>query len=205
MVSLDLLWFIVAFVVWALVHSLTAASSFKVWVREQVGARAYEGWYRLFYNLLAAASFLPTLYLLWTRLPAQILWQVPAPFSYLFIAVQGVGLLGLLISLLQTDVLRFVGLSQAIRYLQGAATPAPPPRFVATGMYRLVRHPLYFFSMLVLWFTPVMPLSGFIFNLLATIYFYVGALHEERRLEELFGDLYRRYQLEVPAFIPFLR
>lgn len=39
-------------------------------------------------------------------------------------------------------------------------------------------------------------------TLLATIYFYVGALHEEKRLATTFGDTYRQYREEVPAFLP---
>lgn len=198
-------WLIVTFALWAVVHSLTAARPFKAWVRRRLGRRAYAGFYRLFYNLLALVTFLPVLYVLWAHVPPTRLWAVPFPFSLLFLLAQGVGLVGLLISLLQTDVFSFIGLRQVVRYLSGAAEPDPPATFVRSGTYALVRHPLYLFSMLFLWFTPVMTLNSLLFDVIATIYFYLGAIHEERRLAAEFGDTYRQYQEEVPAFIPFLR
>lgn len=200
---MGLFWFLLAFLLWALLHSLTAARAFKEWVRQQVGERVYAGFYRLFYNVAATISFLPILYLLATAVPATVLWRVPRPFSFVFLLIQGAGMAGLLLSLWQTDVWRFVGLRQAVRYLKGVPEPEPPASFVRSGTYALVRHPLYFFSMLVIWFTPLMTLNTLVFNLLASGYFYVGALHEERRLAAAFGDTYRQYQEEVPAFLPF--
>lgn len=197
-----MIWFLLAFLLWAVVHSLTAARAFKEGVRRRVGERAYAGFYRLFYNLLAFLTFLPILYLLARAVPATVLWRLPRPWALLFLLIQGAGLVGLLVSLWQTDLWHFVGVRQALRYLQGAPDPAPPVPFVRTGTYALVRHPLYFFSMIVIWFTPLMTLNTLLFNLLATIYFYLGALHEERRLAATFGETYRRYQQEVPAFLP---
>ena len=200
-----IVWLIITFTLWAIIHSVTAARPFKAWVRRRLGRRAYDGFYRLFYNLLASITFLPVLYVLWAHVPSMRLWTVPFPFSLFFLLVQGVGLVGLLISLLQTDVLHFIGLRQVVRYLSGAADPDPPATFVRSGTYALVRHPLYLFSMLFLWFTPIMTLNSLLFDVIATIYFFLGAMHEERRLEAEFGDTYRQYQEEVPAFLPFPR
>jgi len=177
----------------------------KGWVRHKVGRRAYDGFYRLAYNLFSVLSILPLLYLLATQIPAAVLWRVPAPLSFLFGAVQVVGLAGLALSLLQTDVLGFAGVRQALRYLRGAQEPDPPGAFVRSGAYALVRHPLYLFSMLLLWFTPLMTVNALLFDLLATIYFLLGAIHEERRLLAEFGEAYRTYRREVPAFLPWPR
>ena len=43
------------------------------------------------------------------------------------------------------------------------------------------------------------------FNILATIYFYIGARHEERSLREEFGQDYEDYQKRVPMFLPRLK
>jgi protein-S-isoprenylcysteine O-methyltransferase Ste14 len=161
--------------------------------------------YRLAYNVFSVVSILPLLILLATRVPATILWRVRRPFSYAFVLVQLGGLAGLALSLLQTDVWRFAGVRQALRYLQGAPEPDPPGAFVQSGTYGLVRHPLYLFSMLLIWFTPLMTLNTLLFNILATLYFLLGAIHEERRLLLEFGEAYRRYREEVPAFLPWPR
>lgn len=194
-----------AFLLWALVHSLTAARQLKSWVRERIGQRAYDGFYRLAYNLFSVFSILPLLYLLATRVPSTVLWRVRVPLNWLFAGIQLVGLIGLGASLWQTDVWRFAGVKQALRYLQGADDPDPPGAFVQTGVYGLVRHPLYFFSMLFIWFTRVMTVNVLLFNVLASIYFFVGALHEERRLLAEFGEAYRYYREKVPGFWPWPR
>jgi protein-S-isoprenylcysteine O-methyltransferase Ste14 len=59
--------------------------------------------------------------------------------------------------------------------------------------------------MLVIWFPPVLTVNLLVFNLLATLYFWLGSLHEERRLMAEFGDAYRQYQRTVPPFLPWPR
>lgn len=203
--STGILFTIIAFLLWALLHSLTAARVVKHWARERFGRRVYDGFYRLVYNVFSVVSILPLLAMLATRVPATVLWRVRSPLNVLFMLLQLVGLAGLVASLWQTDVWRFAGVRQALRYLQGEEEPDPPAEFVQTGTYGLVRHPLYFFSMLFIWFTPLMTLSTLLFNGLATVYFLVGAMHEERRLEQEFGETYRQYRRQVPGFLPRVR
>jgi protein-S-isoprenylcysteine O-methyltransferase Ste14 len=50
-----------------------------------------------------------------------------------------------------------------------------------------------------------MSASLLVFNMLATVYFYVGARHEERSLRQEFGNEYEEYKRSVPMFIPKMR
>lgn len=193
---------VMTFVAWSLVHSLTAGPRLKTVVRHRIGERAYEGWYRLLYNLFSLVTFLPVLWALATAVPNPILYRVPAPWSYAFLALQLAGLLGLLYAAWQTDVWAFVGVRQALRYLSGEPHPSLPPQFVTSGPYAWVRHPLYTFSLMVLWFSPVMALNSLVFNVLATLYFWIGSVHEERQLEREFGAAYEAYQARVPRLLP---
>ena len=193
--------FLLSFIMWAGLHSLAAAPRFKSLARRCLGERAYTGLYHLFYNLFALVTFLPVLYLLATRVPAIPLWIISAPYHFLAHLVQLIGLAGPAVALWQTDIWDFAGLRQALHYL-GGGRRLPPPRLVTNGLYALVRHPLYFFSLLLIWFQPVMTLRTLIFNLLATAYFWAGSRIEERRLAAFFGDAYRNYQRQVPAFFP---
>lgn len=195
--------FIIAFAIWAVLHSLTASSSLKQWWRAQFGERAYQGWYRFFYNVVSVLSFLPILYVLATQVPQDVLWIIPAPWRWLTLLVQLAALMGLLYALLQTDVWSFVGLRQIARYFSGDPSPEAEEQLVVSGPYRWVRHPLYFFSLLVIWLTPMMTLGTFIFNVLATLYFWIGSIYEERRLTRIFGSRYASYQAEVPRLIPW--
>ncbi|MCA9973367.1 MAG: isoprenylcysteine carboxylmethyltransferase family protein [Anaerolineales bacterium] len=194
--------FIVVFVVWAVGHSLTADGRVKTAVRARIGERAYTGLYRLGYNLFSLLSIVPVLLVLAWRVPDTVLWRMPAPYAWLAMVVQLLGFAGLLAALLQTDVWEFVGLRQAVNYWRGAAHLLPPPRLVTTGMYALVRHPLYFFSLLILWPAPVLTLQTLIFNLMATLYLWAGSRVEERRLTAVFGTEYEAYRQDVPGLLP---
>jgi protein-S-isoprenylcysteine O-methyltransferase Ste14 len=193
--------FFVVFVIWAVFHSITAAADVKSIIRDRIGTRAYDGVYRLSYNLFATLTFAPVLFISWQLLPQQILWQIPSPFHWLAIGVQVIGLAGLAIALWQTDVWEFIGLRQFRRYLR-EETGSPPQPLIVKGTYALVRHPIYFFSLLALWFNPVMSAAGLIFNLAATVYFWVGSIYEERRLEKHFGEAYVAYRQRVPRLLP---
>jgi protein-S-isoprenylcysteine O-methyltransferase Ste14 len=131
-----------------------------------------------------------------------VIWSVQTPVRYGFYAIQLAGLVGLFVSLWQTGFLQFAGLSQAIGYLLHEDQEEYHERLVTGGTYAVVRHPLYFFSLLVIWFFPTMTLQLLVFNILATLYFIVGSIHEERRLHAAFGEAYKSYSAKVPALIP---
>jgi len=80
--------------------------------------------------------------------------------------------------------------------------PAPQP-FSITGPYRWIRHPLYFFSLLLIWSSPDVTADRLLFNVLWSTWICVGAFLEERDLAAAFGDRYRSYQHAVPMLIPW--
>ena len=85
---LDLLMlpFSVSFIIWSILHSITAAKRTKLWVRRQVGDEIYDGLYRLAYNIFASVTFVPVLYFLATAVPTTIIWQIGSPIDWLFLA-----------------------------------------------------------------------------------------------------------------------
>lgn len=196
--------FLISFIIWAVLHSLTAGSRFKAAVRQKIGDQAYEGLYRLFYNVISIITLLPVLYLLATQVSDVPIWTITPPFSYAMHGIQLIGLVGLIIALWQTDIWDFAGLRQALHFLGGNEKSQAPPELITNGVYRFVRHPLYFFSLLVLWFNPIMGLNGLIFALASTLYFWLGSIYEERKLLAFFGEAYRDYQQRVPRLIPFV-
>jgi protein-S-isoprenylcysteine O-methyltransferase Ste14 len=184
------------FVVWAVVHSILADYRVKAWFRARFGDRAYRG-YRLGYNLFATLSFVPV-FLAYATLPDQPLWRAPAPWRWLMLAVQGVGLLGLIGAVFHTRVGEFAGLAQL---RPGYDLQRKEPMRL-TGLYCVVRHPIYFFGLLLVWFSPDITLNGLTFALLATLYFYFGARHEEEGLRQEFGPIYDLYRQHVPMLLP---
>ncbi|NJL93061.1 MAG: isoprenylcysteine carboxylmethyltransferase family protein [Anaerolineae bacterium] len=166
-----------------------------------LGQRLYLGFYRLFYNAFSVVSLLPVL--AWVGAdPGPLIWDVEGAGGLVLLGVQGLGALGLLVSILQIDWLQFAGLRQALAYLAGEPLPLPPEPMVAVGMYRLVRHPLYLFSLLFIWAAPQMSAAWLGFCLGSTLYFAVGSLLEERKLIRQFGPAYLEYRGRVPWMIP---
>lgn len=194
---------VIGMVIFALSHSLTADPKLKYWVQQQMGERAYQGWYRLLYNLVSVITLAPIMVVIWRT--GSIIYAVPADMALLFTVCQFIGSIGLVISLLQIDLLRFAGLAQVIAYFRGESLPLPPEKLQTGGLYRLVRHPLYFFSLLSIWFISPMTDTMLVFNIAATLYFVFGSLIEERRMLRYFGDEYRDYQARVAWLIPLLR
>ncbi len=187
------LWIALSLFLWGLIHSLLASHRVKNGLTSWLGPTRMRG-YRLFYNAFSLLTFLPILYLTAT-LPDVPLYAVPAPFSYLMLLGQGIALLLLLIGLLQTDLLSFLGLRQI---LEGET----PSRLVTDGLYRFVRHPLYTAGLLLLWLTPHMTCNLLTLYLAATLYLLIGAYFEERKLLREFGQAYAEYQARTPMLIP---
>ena len=85
---------------------------------------------------------------------------------------------------------------------QNAEQEASPAPIVIKGPYRWVRHPLYFFALIMIWAHPVVTADRLLFNLLWTFWIFAGAVLEEKDLVHDYGNSYRRYQEQVPMLIP---
>ncbi len=82
-------------------------------------------------------------------------------------------------------------------------TPLTTPPFTVRGPYLWVRHPLYFFVLVMLWSSPDLSTDRLLFNFLWSGWIYVGTILEERDLVSDFGEDYLRYQQQVPMLIPW--
>jgi protein-S-isoprenylcysteine O-methyltransferase Ste14 len=193
---MSILFILLSLLLWGLIHSILASLSFKSFLVNFLGKSLMRG-YRLFYNIFSLITFLPILYLVAT-LPNAPLYSVPAPVSYGMLLGQGLGAVLLIVGILQTDTLSFVGLRQLVR----EETPAA---LVTNGLYRLVRHPLYTAGLLFLWLSPQVTVNSFTLYVAATIYILIGAYFEERKLLREFGAAYAEYKSKTPMLIPRLK
>lgn len=80
-----------------------------------------------------------------------------------------------------------------------------PTRFKVLGPYRWVRHPLYTFTLIMIWSYPYITSDRLLFNVLWTVWIVLGTFFEEKDLVGIFGDKYTDYQSRVPMLVPFKR
>jgi protein-S-isoprenylcysteine O-methyltransferase Ste14 len=111
--------------------------------------------------------------------------------------MQGVSVFFLFLAAFQTDLLSFAGLRQLFEEEKTGT-------LITGGLYRYVRHPLYTFSLLILWLSPSMSLNSLIVYLALTLYVLVGIIFEERKLLREFGKKYEEYRSVTPMLVPGL-
>jgi protein-S-isoprenylcysteine O-methyltransferase Ste14 len=185
----------IAVAAYGALHSLLASNVVKQAFQDALGQTS-DRFYRLFFNIVGGLTFLPVLAVAALD-PGQTLYQLTRPWVLLTSAGQALAVILLLLGLLQTDSLHFLGLRQLLH--PGAQEPG---ELVINGLYCHVRHPLYSTGLLLIWLTPVMTTSVLALNLGLTLYIIVGSIFEERRLVGEFGQAYIDYQRRVPRLIP---
>jgi protein-S-isoprenylcysteine O-methyltransferase Ste14 len=94
-----------------------------------------------------------------------------------------------------------LGVGPIVHELRGTHPRHKP--FTVRGLYRRVRHPLYFSCLLLIWSCPELTADRLLFNILWTVWIVIGTVLEERDLVASFGEAYRGYQRNVPMLIPY--
>ena len=182
-----------------LIHSLLASYSAKAIAQRVLGRNVATATYRLLFNIAALITVVPAMYLVFT-LPDRQLYRLPAPWDSIALGVQALAVLGLAYALYQMDAWFFLGLRQLGE--PSSIDSTSTAQLVTSGLYRIVRHPLYTFSLIALYLTSPMSLNWLAFALSCNVYFYLGSIFEERKLVAEFGDAYRGYQQQVPRLLP---
>ena len=93
------------------------------------------------------------------------------------------------------------------RHPRAGGTPGmevPPQRIIDFGVYRFTRNPMYLGHLIFLTGLAITFWSWFALIVLAVraVWFHSRVLHDEARLEEIFGDEYTAYRSRVKRWIP---
>ncbi len=190
-------WILLGMAMYGALHSVLASLTFKAWVERVVGSGVYRRFYRAFFSLMAAVSLLPVLAGV-LLLPDRMLYTIPLPWVFLTAGLQLASGWFLLVGVLQTGGMRFLGLAQMVNPEEGNRILP----LVTDGLYHYMRHPLYTFSLLFIWLFPLMSWNILAFNLGVTIYLLVGIQLEERKLLAEFGETYAEYRRRTAMLIP---
>ncbi|GAB6905137.1 putative integral membrane protein [Desulfosarcina cetonica] len=176
-------------------HSIMVRRWFRLWLTRRVHADFHGALYAT-----AAGTCLLALVLFWQPVGGP-LWHPPDWIRWSMMTIflsAGIGAGWGARSLGEFDAL---GVKPALQALDPNHAP-PPSIFTVRGPYRWVRHPLYLFSLTIIWTGPVFTLDRLLHNGLWTVWIIIGAILEERDLTACFGDAYRNYRQRVPMLLP---
>jgi methanethiol S-methyltransferase len=181
--------------VYGALHSLLASLPVKAAARRLFGPWS-DHFYRLLFNFVAVIALLPLLALIaWNAGPVLVI--VPWPAAAILVGIQLAALILMAYCFRQSDPAFFLGMGQLGN--EPSATG-----LITTGVYGVVRHPLYSTGLLILWCFPILTAGTLAFDAAITLYILIGSELEERRLILEFGDAYLRYRKKVARLIPFL-
>jgi len=148
--------------------------------------------YRVLYNLLALVLLLPIYAIHKTVVSAPLIGPLDA---WLIWCLRGMQVAGFGIA--------WYGLA-SYGWQSFIGSRPDVTTFIQHGAYRLMRHPLYFGSLLIIWSRELTDID-IVHNLCITAYFVFGIIREEKRLVNQFGEKYISYQHNVPVLWPTLQ
>lgn len=184
-----------AWLLYFVVHSLLAS----LWVKRWVAARwpDFMPGYRLAFNALAIVLLLPIVWIMAAH-AWPVVWQWQGAARLVSNTVALLAALGFVWSLKYYDMQEFLGIRQWRGHVMSVAEQE---HLKISPLHRFVRHPWYFFAMVLLW-SRDMNLAQLITSLAASFYFTIGSRMEEKKLLVYYGERYRRYMQRVPGLFP---
>lgn len=199
---------ILIFLVFALIHSVTVARWFKYLCKKLFGDTFMRVWYRALYNVASFVTVLIAFHFI-AQVPDHRLWTAPLWLQWSMRVFQLAGLAFGALAFKYLDGAEFMGFRQVWRYLlqhevSGNLEGLTQKELVTSGVYGIVRHPLYLAGIVIFTFNPHITANGLTLAVLADLYFIFGMFVEERRFHRIFGDQYREYMRRVPRLAPLL-
>jgi len=189
-------WILLAGAIFGPIHSLLATIEIKAKVESWLG-EAGKKYYRFFYVVVASLTTLAYASLV-VIFPDKLIYKIPFPYVILTSLLEIGAIVGASRCVLDSRPMSFIG----VDVLLNPKLSAPDEKLVTSGFYRLMRHPIYTFSLVALWLSPIMTWNLLALFLGITAYMLIGSWFEEQKLLRQFGEAYAEYQKKTPAFIP---
>ena len=176
-------------------HSLMIRKGVRKWLSGFIPQDYFGAFFSIFSGL-----FLLILMLFWQKSTSFQVKFDGAPY-WLMRALFFLSIIGFYFTIRSLRPFDPLGIKEIMSHLNGKTVKES--FFTVRGPYQWVRHPLYFFSLLMIWSQDSMTTDRLLFNGLWTFWIIAGTFMEERDLIFSFGDAYRSYQRKVPMLIPY--
>ena len=180
---------VLLFSAFAMHHSACARTPFKAWV-QRWSPPVLE---RSIYTWIASLIFIWVCWL-WQPVPG-VLYRFEEPWRWLGYTAQAAGIVITFLGSRALDVLDLAGVRAVLRARAG--TDPARVRLSTSGVFAIVRHPLYFGWTLVVCGAPDMTATRAVFALVSSAYVAIAISWEERGLVERFGAQYEAYRRRV--------
>jgi len=165
-------------------------------IKGRLGKFITEKYYNAFYALSSIIVLLALL-LFWQKVPVFIA-HADGIFFWMLRALFLLCMFGFAWALKSIESLDALGVHPLISHRK-----EKPQQMTARGPYRWSRHPIYLFTIILIWACPVMTLDRLLFNVMWSIWIVIGTFLEDRDLHLEFGSSYREYSSRVPMLVPW--
>ena len=176
-------------------HSGMMRASFRTWLASAIPRHYHGASYAI-----ASGIVLTIVVLLW-QTSQTVLVRIQGPLQVLPRAISLLAIAGFIWGVLALRGFDAFGRIPIVVRLRGKQLR--PPDFVLHGPYLWVRHPLYFFTLVLIWSTPDLTSDRLLLNVLWSFWIVLGSYLEEKDAVAEFGEKYRRYQKIVPMLLPW--
>jgi protein-S-isoprenylcysteine O-methyltransferase Ste14 len=176
-------------------HSGMIRDAFRTWLSSAIPRCYHPATYSI-----ASGLVLTIMILLW-QTSQTVLFRIQGPLQLLPRTISLLAIAGFVWGVQALRTFDAFGRIPIVAHLRGRQLQ--PPDFVLRGPYLWVRHPLYFFVLVLIWSTPDMTSDRLLFNVLWTFWIVLGSYLEEKDMVAEFGERYSDYQRTVPMLLPW--
>ena len=189
------------------IHSTMVSRKGKRFFMSYLGETFMKCYYRAVFTVVSAILMFGAYYLI-SILPGSTFYSVSSWLKWPMHAIQLGGMFFGMGSLLVLDAGEFFGIKQ-VRRCRKAQNPdltslsidgLSPFKLRTTGVYSIIRHPIYFAGVCMITFQPTLSYNWFVVMIMADIYFIYAAFKEERILLRVIPEEYSAYKQKIPMF-----
>jgi methanethiol S-methyltransferase len=183
-------------VIFFIQHSLMVRDSIRSKITKLIPSESFYA----FHSIISGTTLFSVI-ILWQESPI-IITSISSPYVFILRFLQFISILGLIWGVKSLRDFDPFGRKQISKFIKNQKEEQAH-QFVYSGPYNFIRHPFYFFILIMIWAYPIISADRLLFICLWTIWILIGTIFEEKDLVNEIGNEYREYKKKVPMLIPY--